>query len=94
MTTLNQAKTSGRHFYAIKTSKTGKDIPYAFNTMATRNEWLEKNEGTKPVTAFEVYQLLNKHSNELLIANRQNRVLKVAADTEILTEKGQRLIRQ
>lgn len=95
MTTLNNnAKTSSRHFYAVKTSKTGKELAYAFTSVANRNEWLDKTENTKAVTAFEVYQLLNKHGNESLITNRQNRVLKVPADTEIFPEKGQRLIRQ
>lgn len=94
MTTLNNTKTSGRHFYAVKLNKAGKEVPYAFTTMLTRNEWIAKNENTKPVTAFEVYQLLNKHNNEALIINRQNRVIKVPhSEIENEPKNGQRLIR-
>ncbi len=94
MTTLNQVeKTSGRNFYAVKTDNKGRDIPYAFNTMAERSEWLAKNENSKQVTAFEVYQMFNKQSNEALIANRRNRVMKVSSDVELDVSKGQRLIR-
>lgn len=94
MTTLkNATKASGRHFYAVKTGS-GKDIPYAFNNVASRTEWLERTENTKAVTAEEVYQMLNKQDNEALIANRRNRVIKLAIGAEIYPEKGQRLIRQ
>ena len=94
MTTLNQVeKASGRNFYAVKTDNKGRDIPYAFCTVADRAEWLNKNEDTKQVTAFEVYQMLNKQSNEALIANRRNRVMKVSNQAEIFPEKGHRLIR-
>lgn len=95
MTTLNQdeKKASGRHFYATKPDNKGRDIAYAFNTMAERSEWIAKNENSKQVTAFEVYQMLNKQSNEILIANRRNRVMKVSNDVELDVSKGQRLIR-
>lgn len=95
MTTLNNVtKTSGRHFYAVKTDSNGNDIPYAFNNVAARNEWLQRNDKSKPITADEVYQMLNKQDNEALIANRRNRVIKLAIGAEIYPEKGQRLIRQ
>lgn len=85
-------KTSGRNFYAVKQTANGKEIPYAFEKIAKRNEWVERNENTKPVSAFEVYQMLHKTSNDVLIANRQNRVLKVSSNDEIFPEKGQRLL--
>lgn len=86
-------KTTGRNFYATKPDRKGKDVPYAFERIAERNEWMEKNDDAKPVTALEVYQMLNKSTNDALIANRNHRVLKVKADDEIEVKKGQRLIR-
>lgn len=86
-------KTTGRNFYATKPDRKGKDVPYAFERIAERNEWMDKNDDAKPVTALEVYQMLNKSTNDALIANRNHRVLKVKADDEIEVKKGQRLIR-
>jgi len=93
MTTLNNVeKTTGRNFYAVKQTNNGKEVAYAFEKMAARNEWVKKTENAKPVTAFEVYQMLHKTSNDVLIANRQNRVIKVSVEDEIFPEKGQRLL--
>lgn len=86
-------KTTGRNFYATKPDRKGKDVPYAFERIAERNEWMDKNDDAKPVTALEVYQMLNKSTNDALIANRNHRVIKVKADDEIEVKKGQRLIR-
>lgn len=86
-------KTTGRNFYATKPDKSGKEIAYAFERVAERSEWMGKNDDAKPVTALEVYQMLNKHDTEALIANRNKRVYKIKADEEIEVKKGQRLIR-
>ncbi len=89
----NIEKSSGRNFYAMKTSANGKEIPYAFEKVSTREQWLEKHTDAKPVSALEVYQTMHKHSSEALAANRANRVFKVKLDQEIDTSKGQRIIR-
>lgn len=94
MTTVNNVeKTSGRNFYAVKSNTKGENIVYAFEKVAQRNQWLQRTENSKPVSAFEVYQMLQKTDKDALIANRQNRVLKVSPQDEIFPEKGQRLIR-
>lgn len=95
MTTISNAeKVSGRNFYAVKENSKGKAVPYAFMKIAERNAWVKENEdvNAKPVSAFEVYKLLHKTSNDALIANRQGRVMKVSEQDEVFPEKGQRLL--
>lgn len=94
MTTLNGVeKSSVRNYYAVKQTDNGKEYAYAFEKKAERKTWLSRHENAKPVTAWDVYRLMDKHPNEALVANRQNRVLKLGADEEINLEKGQRLVR-
>lgn len=91
-TTSNIERDSSRHFYAVKENNRGQVIPYGFSKIASRNEWLSKNDNAKPVSAFEVYQMLNKQSNEVLAVNRLNRVFKTTAK-DVDVEKGHKLIR-
>lgn len=86
-------KSSGRNFYAVKIQN-GKEVAYAFETVANRKRWLDKQEaGTaKEMTAPDVYNLLQKGRNDHLCANRFNRVYVVDSIDAVNVEKGQRLV--
>lgn len=86
-------KTSGRNFYAVKTVD-GKDAAYAFETVAQRKRWMDKQEAgtTKEITAPDVYVLLQKGRNDHLCANRFNRVYVIESKDEVKVDKGQRLV--
>lgn len=89
----NVTKTSGRNFYAVKTSD-NKEVAYAFETVAQRKRWMQKQEeGTvKEITAPDVYRLLQKGRNDFLCANRFNRVYVIESKDKVQIEKGQRLV--
>lgn len=86
-------KTSGRNFYAVKTVD-GKESAYAFETVAQRKRWMDKQEAgtTKEITAPDVYRLLQKGRNDFLCANRFNRVYVIESKDEVKIDKGQRLV--
>lgn len=89
----NVEKSSGRNFYAMKESNSGKTVPYGFETVVARRTWLEKHTDARPAGAMEVYRLLQKNSDEAIIANRTNRLFTVKLGSEIDISKGQRVIR-
>lgn len=102
MTKLNKAatatvnpieKSSGRNFYAVK-SQNGKDQAFAFETVAARKRWLEKqdNDVAREISAPDVYLLLQKGRGEHLCANRFNRVYVIDSVAQVQADKGQRLV--
>lgn len=90
---IDLKKSSGRNFYAVKI-KNGREVAYAFETVAQRKRWMMKQEegSAKEITAPDVYRLLQKGRNDLLCANRANRVYVIESKSEVNLEKGQRLV--
>ena len=85
-------KSATRNFYAVKANKNGEVIPYAFDKIADRNGWIERHDA-RPTSALEVYKMLNKKSNDIVIANRNHRLKVVSAtDANIDPEKGHRIV--
>lgn len=85
-------RTSGRNFYAVKPNRSGNDTPYAFERVNDRNNWMQKHADAKSISAMEVYIMMQKQSDDVLIANRNNRVVKLKGDDVIEPKKGQRLL--
>lgn len=89
----NVTKTSGRNFYAVK-NQNGKEVAFAFETVATRKRWLQKQDPAvaREISAPDVYRLLQKGRDDYLCANRFNRVYVIDSTEKVQPDKGQRLV--
>jgi hypothetical protein len=84
-------KSATRNFYAIKTNAGGVKQVFAFVTVDERNKWLERHQGSHKATAVEVYGILRRQRNEVVLANKNNRVYCVQED-KLDMDKGHRVI--
>lgn len=84
--------TTGRNFYAVKTTPKGKEVHYAFETVNERNHWLNRHADSKPTDARSVYRILKRSSNEVVATTRNHRVIKLNYDELIDPNKGSRAL--
>lgn len=93
MSKINVVKSSGRNFYAVK-NQNGKEVAFAFETVANRKRWLDKQEddSAREISAPDVYRLLQKGRDDYLCANRFNRVYVIDSVEKVKQDKGQRLV--
>ena len=84
--------TTGRNFYAVKTTPKGKEVHYAFETVNERNHWLNRHADSKPTDARSVYRMLKRASNEVVATTRNHRVIKLNYDELVDPTKGARAL--
>lgn len=84
--------TTGRNFYAVKTTPKGKEVHYAFETVNERNHWLNRHADSKPTDARSVYRMLKRASNEVVATTRNHRVIKLDYDELVDPNKGARAL--
>lgn len=84
-------KSASRNFYAVKVNARGVKQAFAFASVDERNKWMERHEGSKKASAVEVYGILKRQHNELVLANKNNRVYCVPED-KFNSNKGHRVV--
>lgn len=70
---------NGRHFYASHVNSNGKELVFGFDKVEDRNSWMQKRNDSKILKANDVYKILNRKKDEVVIASttRRLRVIKV-----------------
>lgn len=87
-------KTTGRNFYAVKVDRKGNEVPYVFEKLAERNGWIERHvaRNARPTSATSVYKMLKRRSKDIIVANRNHRLVVVDSIEAINPDKGQRIV--
>ena len=75
-----QSKRNGRHFYASKVNSNGKELVVGFDKVEDRNNWMQKRNDSKILKANDVYKILNRKKDEVVIASNTHRLRVIKAD--------------
>ena len=74
------SKRNGRHFYASKVNSNGKELVFGFDKVEDRNNWMQKRNDSKILKANDVYKILNRKKDEVVIASNTHRLHVIKAD--------------
>ena len=74
------SKRNGRHFYASKVNSNGKELVFGFDKVEDRNNWMQKRNDSKILKANDVYKILNRKKDEVVIASNSRRLRVIKAD--------------
>ena len=76
----SHSKRNGRHFYASKVNSNGKELVFGFDKVEDRNNWMQKRNDSKILKANDVYKILNRKKDEVVIASNTRRLHVIKAD--------------
>lgn len=76
----SHSKRNGRHFYASKVNSNGKELVFGFDKVEDRNNWMQKRNDSKILKANDVYKILNRKKDEVVIASNTHRLHVIKAD--------------